>query len=65
MMDRHINPNYLANMEVFTETWEGRTVVVLPAGVTVNVGAMIYFDFGHVDPSNPCQYIPNLAVSGR
>jgi hypothetical protein len=65
MMDRHINPDYVANMEVFTETWEGRTVVVLPAGVTVNVGAMIYFDFGHVDPSNPCQYIPNLAVSGR
>ena len=65
MMDRHINPNYLANMEVFTETWEGRTVVVLPAGVTVNVGDMIYFDFGHVDPSNPCQYIPNLAVSER
>jgi hypothetical protein len=65
MMDRHINPNYLANMEVFTETWEGRTIVVLPAGVTVNVGDMIYFDFGHVDPSNPCQYIPNLAVSER
>jgi hypothetical protein len=34
MMDRHINPSYLANIEVFTDTWEGRTVVVLPAGVT-------------------------------
>ena len=65
MMDRHINPNYVANMEVFTDTWEGRTVVVLPAGVTVNVGDMIEFDLGHVDPSNPCQYIPNLAVSER
>jgi hypothetical protein len=63
VMDRHINPNYVANMEVFTDTWEGRTVVVLPAGVTVNVGDMIEFDLGHVDPSNPCQYIPNLAVS--
>jgi hypothetical protein len=63
MMDRHINPNYVANMEVFTETWEGKTIVVLPAGVTVNVGDMIEFDFGHVDPSDPCQYIPNLAVS--
>jgi hypothetical protein len=26
---------------------------------------MIEFDLGHVDPSNPCQYIPNLAVSQR
>jgi hypothetical protein len=65
MMDRHINPNYVANIEVFTDTWEGQTVVVLPAGVTVNVGDMIEFDLGHVDPSNPCQYIPNLAVSER
>jgi hypothetical protein len=65
MMDRHINPNYLANMEVFTDTWQGRTVVVLPAGVTVNVGDMIDFDYGYVDPSNPCQYIPNLAVGKR
>ncbi len=65
LMDRHINPNYLANMEVFTDTWEGKTVVVLPAGVTVNVGDMIEFDYGYVDPSNPCQYIPNLAVSKR
>jgi hypothetical protein len=65
MMDRHINPNYLANMEVFTDTWQGRTVVVLPAGVTVNVGEMIDFDYGYVDPSNPCQYIPNLAVGKR
>ena len=63
MMDRHINPNYIANIEVFTDTWEGHTVVVLPAGVTVNVGDMIEFDLGHIDPSNPCQYIPNLAVS--
>lgn len=65
MMDRHINPNYLANMEVFTDTWQGRTVVVLPAGVTVNVGDMIDFDYGHIDPANPCQYIPNLAISKR
>jgi hypothetical protein len=31
----------------------------------VNVGDMIEFDQGHVDPSKPCQYIPNLAVSER
>jgi hypothetical protein len=65
LVDRHINPNYVANIEVFIDTWEGHTVVVLPAGVTVNVGDMIKFDLGHVDPSNPCQYIPNLAVSER
>jgi len=45
------------------DTWEGKTAVVLPAGLTVNVGDVIEFDQGHVDPSNPCQYIPNLAVS--
>jgi hypothetical protein len=39
--------------------------VVLPAGLTVNAGDVIEFDQGHVDPSNPCQYIPNLAVSER
>jgi multisubunit Na+/H+ antiporter MnhC subunit len=64
-VDRHINPNYATNTEVFADTWEGKTAVVLPAGLTVNVGEMIEFDEGHVDPSNPCQYIPNLAVSKR
>lgn len=65
MMDRHINPNYATYSEVFVDTWEGRTVVVVPSGVTVNVGDVIEFDPGYVDPSNPCQYIPNLAVGKR
>jgi hypothetical protein len=47
----------------FADTWEGKTAVVLPAGLTVNVGDVIEFDQGRVDPSDPCQYIPNLAVS--
>ena len=65
MIDRRINPNYATNTEIFADTWEGKTAVVLPSGLTVNVGDMIEFDEGHVDPSNPCQYIPNLAVSKR
>ena len=63
MIDRRISPNYATNTEVFADTWEGKTAVVLPAGLMVNVGDVIEFDQGHVDPSNPCQYIPNLAVS--
>jgi hypothetical protein len=65
LADRRINPNYATNTEVFADTWEGKTAVVLPAGRTVNVGDVIEFDQGHVDPSNPCHYIPNLAVSKR
>jgi hypothetical protein len=65
MTDRRINPNYATNTEVFADTWEGKTAVVLPAGLSVNVGDVIEFDQGRVDPSNPCQYIPNLAVSKR
>jgi len=63
MIDRRINPNYATNTEVFADTWEGKAAVVLPAGLTVNVGDVIEFDQGRVDPSDPCQYIPNLAVS--
>src|SRR6185437_7572311 len=63
MVDRRINPNFATNTEVFADTWEGKTAVVLPAGLTVNVGDVIEFDQGRVDPSDPCQYIPNLAVS--
>ena len=65
MIDRRISPNYASNTEIFADTWEGKIAVVLPAGLTVNVGDVIEFDQGHVDPSDPCQYIPNLAVSKR
>jgi hypothetical protein len=63
--DRRINPNYATNTEVFADTWAGKAIVVLPAGLTVNAGDVIEFDQGHVDPCDPCQYIPNLAVSKR
>jgi hypothetical protein len=65
LIDRRINPNYATNTDVFAETWEGKTAVVLPAGRTVNVGDVIEFDEGRVDPADPCQFIPNLAVSKR
>jgi hypothetical protein len=63
--DRRINPNYATNTEVFADTWAGKAIVVIPAGLTVNAGDVIEFDQGYVDPSDPCQYIPNLAVSKR
>jgi hypothetical protein len=63
--DRRINPNYATNTEVFADTWVGKAIVVLPAGLTANAGEVIEFDQGYVDPSDPCQYIPNLAVSKR
>jgi hypothetical protein len=63
--DRRINPNYATNTEVFADTWVGKAIVVLPAGLTANAGDVIEFDQGYVDPSDPCQYIPNLAVSKR
>ena len=63
--DRHINPHYLTSQQVFVETLDGakKGSVVVPAGVTVNEGEVIDFDQGHIDPSDPCQYIPNIAVS--
>jgi hypothetical protein len=62
--DRHINPRYLTNQQVFVETPDGQQGgVMLPPGFTVKVGDMIEFDRGHVDRSAPCQYIPNVAVS--
>jgi hypothetical protein len=64
-MDRHINPNYIANQRVFAETLGGieRFIVLLPSGLTVNVGDVIEYDRAHIDPSDSCGYIPNLAVS--
>ena len=63
LADRRVSPNYATGMAVFVETWEGKTGVVLATGLTVNVGDVIEFDEGHIDPSDPCQYIPNFAVS--
>jgi hypothetical protein len=63
LADRRVSPNYATGMAVFAETWEGKTGVVLATGLTVNVGDVIEFDEGHIDPSDPCQYIPNFAVN--
>jgi hypothetical protein len=64
--DRRINPNYKRSQSVFVETLDGKTgPVVLPSGLTVNVGDVIEVDLGHIDPSDPCQFIPNVAVSRR
>lgn len=64
MTDRRINPNYVRKQQVFAETMDGtkKSSVVLPAGFTANVGDVIEIDSGHVDPSDHCQYIPNVAV---
>ena len=62
--DRRFDPKYKKTMSVFVETKDGNTgPVVLAAGLSVNVGDVIEVEFGHIDPSNPCQFIPNLAVS--
>lgn len=63
--DRRMNPDFVRKPQVFAETLDGtkKTSVVLPAGLTVNVGDVIEIESGHVDPSNHCQYIPNVAVS--
>lgn len=63
LADRRVSPNYATGMAAFAETWEGKTGVVLATGHTVNVGDVIEFDEGHIDPSDPCQYIPNFAVN--
>jgi hypothetical protein len=63
--DRHINPNFIRYHRVFVETLDGarKFVVLLPSGLTVNVGDVIEYDRGYIDPSDSCQYIPNLAIS--
>lgn len=65
MTDRRINPKYIRKPQVFAETLDGiqKTSAVLPSRLMVNVGDVIEIDSGHVDPSDPCQYIPNVVVS--
>ena len=63
--DRRISPKYVRQQQVFAETLDGirKSSVALPSGLMVNVGDVIEIDSGHVDPSDPCQYIPNVVVS--
>lgn len=64
ILDRHVNPHYLTSPQVWAETPDGavKFVVALPAGFRVNEGDVIEVDQGYVDPSDPCHYIPNVAV---
>jgi hypothetical protein len=62
--DMHISPDYVDNVRVFVHidgTREGAwSVVLLPRGLTVQNGSRVEFAPGHLDPSRPCHYIPNL-----
>jgi hypothetical protein len=62
--DRHINSNYIKKQQVVAESLDSRqkTSAVLRSGLTVNVGDVVQIVSGHVDPSDPCQYIPNVVV---
>ena len=64
VLDRHVNPNYIGNQRLFVESLDGvrKFIVLLPSGLTVNVGDVIQYDQHHIDPSDSCQFIPNLAV---
>jgi hypothetical protein len=59
--DRFASPEYLDNIrvQVRVDGWISWTVLV-PYGLTVRVGDRVEFTPGHVDPSRPCHYIPNL-----
>jgi hypothetical protein len=63
-LDRHINSSYIGNQRLFVESLDSsrKFIVLLPSGLTVNVGDVIEYDYVHIDPSDSCQYIPNLAV---
>jgi hypothetical protein len=65
VLDRHVNPNYIGNQRLFAESLDGvrKFIVLLPSGLTVNVGDVIEYENHHIDPSDPCQFIPSLAVS--
>lgn len=67
LLDRNIDPHYLGNQQVLAEALDGagKGSVVLPAGFKVNEGDVIDIDLAHVDPLDPCHYIPNVAVSRR
>jgi hypothetical protein len=64
LLDRHINSSYIDNRRLFAESLDAsrKFLVLLPAGMTVNVGDVIEFDSHHIDPLDSCQFIPSLAV---
>lgn len=59
-----ISPDYLANVRSLVHL-DGRpdgskTVYLVPQGMTVRIGEQVDVVSGHVDPSLPCHYVPNL-----
>jgi hypothetical protein len=64
VLDRHVNPDYIGNQRLFVESLDGarKFIVLLPSGLAVDVGDVIQYDQHHIDPSDSCQFIPNLAV---
>jgi hypothetical protein len=65
LTDRRINSNYVRKQQVFAESLDGRekTSAVLPSGLRVKAGDVIEIEAGHIDPSDRCQYIPNVVSS--
>jgi hypothetical protein len=64
-----INPDFLTNVRSLVHL-EGaldgtRSVYLVPQGVNVRVGDHVEVAGGHIDPSLPCHYIPNLIVRVR
>jgi hypothetical protein len=64
--DTFISPDYVDNVRVFVHvdgTPEGKWgVVLLPEGLIARTGDRVEFVGVHLDPSQPCHYIPPLVL---
>jgi hypothetical protein len=62
--DLFISPGYIDHsaVAVVVEGSRFRAAVSLPAGLTARSGDRIEFLTGHLDPAQPCHFIPNLAT---